>query len=191
MKRYVILLSILMVGLLAVYIQTVRAVEKTYEWKSYHTYHISLFASENWQPNTLYEVTVRFTKIPSNTYYPTKTNSVKVILTSENFVIDSLNEEETPDLVELSDYWEKKFALNIPEDKLGRGQTLNTSIVVLINIRRAGHSSIWNNYDDPMTVNLNRPFLSTLELSIVAGVIVVIAGITGFAVYKRKVSSQA
>jgi len=201
--------------LLVSQIQVGRALQKTYEWKSNdewwaNEYQITIIAPDNWQPKTSFEVRVRLTLIfktehnitihePTTTTWTiqsvsTATRSVKVILSSENFVMDSLNQEQTNELTEVNSYWEKKFSFDIAE-KLNRGQTLNTSIVAIIDVEEIFHyfgvhqNKVWNNYDEPMTVSLSKPILSNHELIvIVVAAVILIGGITGFILYKRRVS---
>ena len=170
MKRIVAVLFLLLVLLFVTQIQTSIAHQKIYvwelsneDWKITNEYQIVITASDAWQPNMPYEVKVRIT---TKKYYDVKINSIKVIFNSESFVLDSLNEEEKV-FTDAGDYWEKKFAFEVPTEKLGSDQNFTVSIIAIINISAVpesvdGLKGTWDNYDEPLTVSLYLPSQSTL-----------------------------
>lgn len=192
-------LSLLTTGLLAGHIQIVQALQQTDEWEIGNTYQISIITSENWQPSTPFEVTVRFMRTSAlcmctETLYTTETNSFKVVLSSEDFVMESENQTVHVAFTKIGDYWERKASFQI-SDKLNRGQTLNVSVVAIIDIDevaiRTGHHSnkVWNNYDDPVIVSLHRPLLLTWEWYLTCILAAIIAAGIGFLLYRRRQTS--
>jgi len=119
---------------------------------------------------------------------------VKVILSSENFVLDSVNQLPTNNLTVLSDYWEKKFAFDLPSEKLARGRNFTLSIVALINMTSyttySHYEKVWDSYRDPLTVVLSMPFITPLEsqllVLLIVATVAVIVGIVGFVVWRRR-----
>ena len=120
--------------------------------------------------------------------------SVKVNLSSENFVLDSVNQLPTNNLTVLSDYWEKKFAFDLPSEKLARGRNFTLSIVALINMTSyttySHYEKVWDSYRDPLTVVLSMPFITPLEsqllVLLIVATVAVIVGIVGFVVWRKR-----
>jgi len=199
MKKRTIVLSVLIIGLLVGQIQIVKGLQKTYEWDipadtGYNTYQVSLITSDSWQVDTTVKITFRLTMTSKRPVLDhTETNSVKIVLSSENFIMDSGSQTETVILTNIGDYWEKEISFYIPAEKVNRGQALIVSITFVVdmdeidNIQWKSWNHVGNNYDNPMYVSLYRPILSTLELILVAIVIIiVVAGIVGFVLYRRR-----
>jgi len=200
MKKHLALFLFLLTVLLANQIQVVRALQKTYEWNipsgvggSPNTYIISLITSDGWQVDTTVDVTFRLTlTYKSSTLADTETEWVKIVLSSENFIMDSGSQTETVILRNIGDYWEKKVSFYIPPEKVNRGQTLNVSTIFVVSMNTIDNIQLrrWDqtaqSYDNPMYVGLFRPLLSTLETIIVAVVVIVIGGASGFMLYRRR-----
>lgn len=201
MKKHVAFLVFLITFLLANQIQIAHALQETYDWNipadsGYNTYQISIIAPNSWLVDTQEELTFRLTLTSKSSVLDhTETNWMKISLSTENFIVDSGTQTETITLRNIGDYWEKKVSFSIPTEKLNRGQTLNTSITVVINIEEIDniqHKS-WEhtgqNYNNPMFISIFRPLLSTFELIIVVVVaIVIIGGMSGFLFYRRRVT---
>jgi hypothetical protein len=185
--------------LLASHIQVGIALQKTFNWNipadsGYNTYQVSIITPDTWQVDTDQEITFRLTLTSKRPVLErTETNWVRITLSTENFIEDSGVQLETVTLQNIGDYWEKVVPFNIQSSKLSRGQTLNASITVVININEFDniqHRS-WEhtgqNYNDPMYVSIVRPILSTLELiAVVAMVIIVVAGISAYLLYRKR-----
>jgi len=199
MKKHTLALSLLIMGLLLGQIQIAEGLQETYEWNipadsGYNTYQVSLITSDSWQVDTTVKITFRLTMTSKSSVLDhTETNSVRIVLSSENFIMDSGTQTETVTLTNIGDYWEKEVSFYIPAEKVNRGQTLNVSITLVVdideidNIQEESWNHVGENYDYPIYVSLYRPILSTLELILVATVIVIIvAGIVGFVVYRRR-----
>lgn len=190
MKKCTLAFFFLITLLLANQIQISEAFQETYSWAPCR---IEIISSDDWQPATGYEVTVRVTLVSSSSY-KWKTNSVKVILSSESFVLDSVNQLPTNNLTVLSDYWEKNFAFDLPSEKLARGQNFTLSIVALLNMTSyttySHYEKVWDNYHDPLTVVLRMPPLTPLENALLIGAVIatvtVVAGIVGFVVWRKR-----
>lgn len=200
LNRRIALLCIISMVLLTAYFPSVEALEKTIQWDinsgvtGYTRYEISLTTSDSWQVDTTVNVMFRLTLTAKNWVHDhTETGWVRIVLSSENFIMESGNLEETVSLTDIGDDWEKKASFYIPEEKVNRGQTLNISInyVVTINEFDSVQHQSWErtgeNVYDPMIASVSRPLLSTLELIIFVAVIVVIVSIGGYLIYRRKV----
>lgn len=105
--------------------------ELLYEDGHTNEYQISISASDDWQPDLPYEVKVRLTTKNS---YDVKIDSAKVVLNSESFSLESLNEEEPAVLTDIGDHWEKKFSFEIPSEKLAGDENFTLSIAAVIAI---------------------------------------------------------
>ncbi len=183
------------------YFPSVEALEKTIQWNidsgftGFTRYEISLATADNWQVDTTVDVTFRLTLtavVENWVHDRTETGWVRIVLSSENFIFNSGDLEETVSLTDIGDYWEKKASFYIPAEKMYRGQTLNISINYVVTIYEfdsVQHQSwerIGENVYDPMIASVSRPWLSTLELPILAAVIVVIVSIGAYLIYRRK-----
>jgi len=199
MRKYVAVFFFLITVLLASQIQLTMALQKTYEWNipadsGYNTYQTSLITTDGWQADTTVDITFRLTLTSKRPVLDrAETNRVKIILNSENFIMDSGDQTETKILRNIGDYWEKKVSFYIPAEKVNRGQTLNVSIVFVVSINEIDNIQwrSWEHtaqtYDNPMYVSLSRPILSTLELILIFVVtLIVIGGVSGFVFYRRR-----
>jgi hypothetical protein len=198
MKKNIITLSLLIVGLLLSQIQTAHALQKTYDWNiaadsGYNTYQISIITPDSWLVDTQEEITFRLTLTSKQSVLDhTETSWIRISLSTENFIADSGTQSETVTLRNIGDYWEKKVNFNISPEKVSRGQTLNASITVVVdinefdNIQHKSWEHTGQNYDNPMFISISRPLLSTLELIIIIVVaMVIVGGIGGFLIYRR------
>lgn len=199
MKKHLTILFFLATILLANQIQVSKALQKTFNWNipadsGYNTYQVSIITPDTWQVDTDQEITFRLTLTSKRPVLDrTETKWVRITLSTENFIEDSGVQSETVTLRNIGDYWEKKVPFNIQSSKLSRGQTLNASITVVMNINEFDniqHRS-WEhtgqNYNDPMSVNIARPILSTIELiAVIAVVLIVVAGISAYLLYRKR-----
>ena len=172
MKRTAIVLFLLTSIFFVSQIQTGMAAQEIYLWELpnedghfTNEYQIVVTASDDWQPDVPYEVTVRLTTKNS---YDVKIDSAEVILNSSEFSLESLSEEESVALTDIGDYWEKKFTFEIPSEKLVSGENFTLSIVAVITISAVpesgdGVEGTWDNYGEPVTVSLYAPSQSTLS----------------------------
>lgn len=198
MKKIVVAMLFLMVGILLGQIQTARALQRSYEWDipsglgGYNVYQISLTTSDSWQVDTTVDITFRLTlSSKSNALDYTETAKVRITLTIGNFVLDSGDQTEVKTLVNNGDYWEKNVTFYIPTDKVSRGQTQSVAVTYLVTINEVDtiQHSLWEhdtgNSSDPMYVSLFRPILSTLEIILIIVAVIVVGGISGFLIYRR------
>ena len=203
MKKCCAAFFLMTIVLLAAHIHVGTALDKTFPWNitssviGYTRYQISLTTSDSWQIDTKVDVIFRLTLTAKNWALDyTETNWVRIVLSSESFTMNSGNLEETATLTDTGDFWEQKASFYIPAEKVNRGQTLNVSInfIVVINefdsIQHRSWEQTEENVYDPLIVSVSRPLLSTLELAVLAGVIVAIACVVGYAIYRRKAASK-
>ena len=174
------------------------AFQFSYDWNipngvgGYNKYQLSLITADSWQVDTTIDITFRLTLISKSSMLDhTETNWVEVVLSSENFIMNSGNQTEIVTLTNVGNYWEKKISFYISAEKLNRGQTLKVSILFTVsineidNVQKLSREYNANNYYNIMSVNLIRPILSTLELIIII-VVIVVCGIGGFILYRKK-----
>ena len=132
------------------------AAQEAYE---FYPCKIDIIASEDWQPNSAFEVRVRITLTPQYSY-KLRIHSVGVIVSSEGFSYDDTKQDDTI-LGALSEYWEKAFSFNFSTDELGRGENFNVSIVAIVDMYKLinmwEYEELWYNSDDPMIVTLYMP----------------------------------
>jgi len=132
------------------------ASQETYEWSPCK---IEIIASEDWQPDSVFEVKVRIT-VTSEISYKLRIHSVKVIVSSEGF---SYYDTKLDDIEfgTLGEYREKAFSFNFSTDKLSRGENFTVSIVAIIDMYKLigiwEYEQLWYNSDDLMMVNLYMP----------------------------------
>jgi len=201
MKKHAIALYLLMIGLLLSQIQVAKAFQQTYDWHpggaDPNGYQITLISSDNWQVDTTMEITFRLLMTYKNMWLDhTETNKIKIVLSSENFIMDSGDLTETRILQDINDYWEKTISFYIPAEKVNRGQTLDVTITFVLTITQVSNALGGNarlayttqNLDNPIHVSIFRPFLSTFEFVVVAVLVtvIVVGGITGFVLFRRK-----
>jgi hypothetical protein len=202
MKRHLSMPCLILFTLLMIQFPCAWALQRTYTWYipsgqggRDNEYEISLITSEGWQVDTPFDVTFRLTLVyKSFTLTDTNTDSVKIILTSENFVTDSGTQEETVVLRNVGDYWEKIVSFNIPAEKVPRGQSVDVDITYVVKIdtiatNHVAYRQTTNNYYAPMQTSLSRPYLSFLEWICVVAAVVVVGGLSGFIIYRRRLAS--
>jgi len=166
-KRAVLLLIVIFA--VSSLIQFSMASQETYEW---YPCKIDVIASEDWQPDSAFEVRVRIT-LNSSVSYKVRIHSVGVLVSSEGFHYDDTKQDDT-ELGTLSPYWEKEFAFNFSTDKLSRGENFTVSIVAIIDMYKLigswEYEQLWYNSDDPMTTTLYMPiFLPNVSLLLPQG----------------------
>jgi hypothetical protein len=200
MKKQIAIFLFLMTLMLATQIPIGMAFQMSYDWNipngvgGYNKYQLSLITADSWQVDTTIDITFRLTLISKSSMLDhTETNWVEVVLSSENFIMNSGNQTEIVTLTNVGNYWEKKVSFYIPAEKLNRGQTLKVSIFLIVSIneidsvQKLSQEYNANNYYNIMSVNLIRPILSTLELIVMVVVaVIVIIGISGFILYRRR-----
>jgi hypothetical protein len=199
MRKIITVFLILITFLVATQIQTSLAAQKIYmwelpneDWQIINEYQIVISASDSWEPDIPYEVSVTMTTKNS---YDVKIDSAKVILSDENFALESLSKQEPTIFMDEGDHWTEKFAFEIPSEKLVSGENFTVSIVAVISISAVpesvdGLKGTWNNYDRPVIAKLYfppqpdlQPFQMALIVASVASVVLV--GV-GFLIYFKK-----
>ena len=198
MKKQIAIFLFLITLVLATQIPIGMAFQFSYDWNipngvgGYNKYQLSLTTAINWQVDTTIDIAFRLTLISKSSMLDhTETNWIEVVLSSENFLMDSGNQTEIVTLTNVGNYWEKKVSFYVPAEKLNRGQTLKVSIFFLVSIneidsvQKLSREYDANNYYNPMPVNLIRPILSTLELNVII-VVIVVCGIGGFILYRKR-----
>lgn len=202
MKKHLIVLCLILFILQMSRLPSAQALQKTYTW--YITsgqggrdneYGISLNVSEGWQVDTTIEVTFKLTLLyKSFTLTDTETESVKIILQSMNFSTDSGTQEETVILRNVGDYWKKTVSFNIPAEKVPRGQSVEIDIFFAVKMdtiatNHVAYPQFTSNDGNPMQTSLYRPYLSFLEWIFVIAAVVVVGGLSGFIIYRRRLAS--
>lgn len=198
MKKQIAIFLFLMTLVQFAQIPIGMAFQFSYDWNipdgvgGYNKYQLSLTTAINWQVDTTIDIAFRLTLISKNSMLDhTETNWVDVVLSSENFLMDSGNQTEIVTLTNVGNYWEKKVSFYVPAEKLNRGQTLKVSIFFLVSVneidsvQKLSREYNADNYYNPMPVYLIRPILSTLELIIII-VVIVVCGIVGFILYRKR-----
>lgn len=163
------------------------AYQFSYDWNisdgvgGSNDYELSLITAESWHVDTTFNIVFRLALVSKSSMLDhTETSWVKVVLSSESFILDSGNQTEIVPLTNVGDYWEKKVAFYIPAEKLNRGETLKVYIFFLASIneidgvQNLSRKYDANNYYNPMPVNLMRPIMSTLELIVTVIIVAVI-----------------
>lgn len=189
MKKQIAIFLFLIPLMLAAQIPISMASQYIYDWNipngvgGYNKYELSLTTADSWQVDTTIDIVFRLGLISKSLMLDrTETNWVEIVLSSENFLMDSGNQTEIVTLTNVGDYWEKKVSFYVPAEKLNREQTIKVSIFFLVSIneidsdQKQSQGYDANNYYNPMPVNLIRPILSTLE-SIIIVVAIVVCGI--------------
>jgi len=179
------------------------ALQFGYDWTipdgvgGYNKYQLSLTTADSWQVDTTIDIAFRLTLISKSAMLDhTETKWVEVVLSSENFMMNSGNQTEIVTLTNVGDYWEKKVSFYIPTEKLNREQTLKVSIFLLVSIdeidsvQKLSREYDANNYYNVMSVNLFRPIYSVFELIAII-VVIVVCGIGGFIILYRKIAMRA
>jgi hypothetical protein len=176
------------------------AYQFSYDWSisdgvgGSNEYELSLMTAESWQVDTTFNIVFRLTLVSKSSVLDhTETSWVKVVLSSESFILDSGNQTEIVALTNVGDYWEKKVAFHVPAEKLNRGETLKVYIFFLASIneingvQKLSRQYDANNYYNPMPVNLMRPIISRLELIVTVMIVVVILVfvIGGFMLHRK------
>ena len=166
-KRAVLLLFVILA--VSSLIQFSMASQETYEW---YPCTIEVHASEDWQPDSAFEVRVRIT-LNSSISYKLRIHSVKVIVSSEGFIYDDWKRDDK-ELSTLGEYRDKAFSFNFSTDKLSRGENFTVSIVAIIDMYKLiglwEYEQLWYNSDDPMTTTLYMsPFLPNVSLLLPQG----------------------
>jgi hypothetical protein len=190
MKRRVLAFLLLLTLLLASQVAIARAFQEVYDW---FPCRIDVIASNYWQPTSLYSVKVRITLASEPRNYKMRADSVKVILSGENFVLESTNQERK-ELPTLNDYAEREFGFNISSEQLGGEENFTLSIVAVVNMSKVYSSTeiaeVWDSFGSPMIVSPGSPppmaSESVLLIGVITGVILVTTGIIGFVVLKKK-----
>ena len=195
-KEHVVLSYLLLSGLLLGQIQVVKAFEETYEWNipvdsGFNTYQISLTIFNSWRVNRTVDIVFRLNlSSKHSSLNHTKTKWARITVGSEaaEFEMHSETQIETVILANVGDYWEREVSFYIPTDKFNRGQTANVSVWYEVCIEQVfveGRSRVHvgDNIFDLMRFSLYRPILSTLEVTVVAVVIVIIGG---FILYRKR-----
>ena len=198
-KRHAVLSCLLLSGLLLGQIQVVKALAETYEWNipvdsGFNTYQISLTIFNNWRVNRTVDMVFRLNlSSKHSSLNHTKTKWAKITIGSEAAQLSMRSETqiETVMLANVGDYWEREVSFYIPTDMLNRGQTANVSVwyeVCIEHVFVEGRNRIHvgDNISDLMHFCLYRPILSTLEVTVVA---IVIVAIGGFILYRRRKTS--
>ena len=202
MKKQIVIFLFLIV-LVLTEIPVGMALQFSYDWTipdgvgGYNKYQLSLTTADSWQVDTTIDIAFRLTLISKSAMLDhTETKWVEVVLSSENFMMNSGNQTEIVTLTNVGDYWEKKASFYVPTEKLNRGQTLKVLIFLLVSIdeidsvQKLSREYDANNYYNVMSVNLFRPIYSVFELIAII-VVIVVCGIGGFIILYRKIAMRA
>ncbi|MGD8506308.1 MAG: hypothetical protein PVF15_06545 [Candidatus Bathyarchaeota archaeon] len=199
-KRILLLLFILLIP-----ICFAKGLQKTYTWEHFirgfeaNTYRVTLTTSDVWHVDTRIDITFRLALLmKSSSLNYTVTEEMRMALSSPKFSWDVGKYRDLKPLVAEGDFWEKRVSFSIDAENLDRGQTVSVSVTFELiyneidNIEgKQMHSYETTIYDNPMLVNLNRPFLSTLETAVVASVLIVtFVGTSIVVFYRRKRTTQ-
>jgi len=171
-------------------------VSETYQWEpppgDHETFDVYVETEDSWQTDVSITVLVKCTLVGKHwSFDHVVIKWTKVEISSLKFAMDSGNIAETASLEDIGDYYERRINLQVPSDKLSRGENVSLSIIWSINIDIVDNVQ-WkhwvytgSNSDTPLRAELFRPFLSTLETIIIAIVIVTI-GTAGIVVLLRR-----
>lgn len=171
-------------------------VSETYQWEpppgDHETFDVYVETEDSWQTDVSMTVLVKCTLVGKHwSFDHVVIKWTKVEISSLKFAMDSGNIAETASLEDIGDYYERRINLQVPSDKLSRGENVSLSIIWSINIDIVDNVQ-WkhwvytgSNSDTPLRAELFRPFLSTLETIIIAIVIVTI-GTAGIVVLLRR-----
>jgi len=198
MKRFIMILSILLFFGLFAQVPITMAVSRTYVWLIggfYSTYKIYVVTQDHWKTDTTVDVVVRLTLTDKHwTIEHTKTNWMQIIIKSSKFTVDSGRQEEEVTLTNEGDYWEKTIPMQIPSAKLEEGENVTMSIAYTINIDEFDHvqqkwlNRVGSSSDDPIhaVVTKSVPMFweTTIGILAIGLTVIFIGGIIGFAVYR-------
>jgi len=196
-----LLSSVLLLGLLT-QIQTVKAALETYTWHpppgDHEAFEIYVEAEDSWQTGFSMPVLVKVTLTAKHwSFDHVDIKWTKVEISTLKFAMDSGNMAETASFKNVGEHYERRISFEVPLGRLNRGENTSLSIIWSINVDIVDNVQLkhWvytgSNSDNPLTVSLYRPFLSALEVLIIGAiVVVVIAGTTGFALYRRRKTSS-
>jgi len=195
MKRNILLcLSLL---LILSQIQFANAASKTYVWNNppgyNESFEIYLEAEDNWQTEVTTTVLARVTLLKVGTFFDSVViNWIKIELTTLKFSVDSGNVEIGETMRNVGDHFEKRIDFLIPADRLNRGENVDLAMIwsmnidILDSLQHRHWIYTGSGSNDPITVSLYRPFLSTLEWLMVGIVVcVTVGGSIGFVIYRR------
>jgi hypothetical protein len=197
MKKYNIAFFLLLVFYLSFHFPQSRALEKTLEIPTWGCrYEVYVEAPDTWQTGTQIEVTVRLTLIQKGV----EGREISYVSNHEGMLLHwwltggknytqhitgpqhpvrwvTVEHDETMNLTEEGDYWEKQFQGEMydrAETRLGRGETANATFILgfLLEEFSANHTLL----DEPWVgdifgnIIVFRPLLSMIEAVVLAGI---------------------
>jgi len=208
MRKLSVLWFVLSLAILETQTFSVNAVSEDYDWNVYgNTHYLVSVIVENPQLDSPFNVTVRLTLTSKDSSLDrTETRWMQVILNSVERPLhiesEKLGEEQKLVLSTPGDSWQETFAFKISsaEYGMGRGQSIEISVIYKINIDEIDTTWHWtynhigDNTNDPMKIILSIPLLTTPELIIVLAIAVIVSVVVTRTVYleikERKMWTQ-